>query len=193
MFKKEVIWREILFQAIEKKKNKFTQKELAAKFKFSLSTVFNALKIPRQVGGVEVKGRFFTILSIEKLLSIWATHRNLKKEIIYKTKVDLPILKIEGEMPKSIIYTAYSAFRLKFNQAPADYDKVYIYTKDLKEIKKRFPFKKGRENLIVLQLDKFLSKYGSIAPLGQIYVDLWNLKDWYAHDFLKELKKKIYK
>ncbi|MBU2635280.1 hypothetical protein KJ841_02295 [Patescibacteria group bacterium] len=193
MFKKEVIWREILFQAIEKKKNKFTQKELAVKFKFSLSTVFNALKIPRQVGAIEVKGRFFTILSIEKLLSIWGTLRNLKKEIIYKTKVDLPILKIEGEMPKSVIYTAYSAYRLKFNQAPADYDKVYIYTKDLKEIEKRFPFKKGRENLVVLQSDKFLSKYGSIPPLAQIYVDLWNLKDWYAHDFLKDLKKKIYK
>lgn len=193
MFKKEVIWREILFQAIEKKKNKFTQKELAVKFKFSLSTVFNALKIPRQVGAIEVKGRFFTILNIEKLLSIWGTHRNLKKEVIYKTKVDLPILKIEGEMPKSVIYTAYSAYRLKFNQAPADYDKVYIYTKDLKEIKKRFPFKKGTENLVVLGSDKFLSKYGSIPPLAQIYVDLWNLKDWYAYDFLKELKKKIYK
>lgn len=193
MLKKEAIWREILFQAIEKKKNKFTQKELAAKFEFSLSTVFNALKIPRQVGAIEVKGRFFTILSIEKLLSIWGTHRNLKKEVIYKTYVDLPVLKIEGEMPKSIIYTAYSAYRLKFNQAPADYDKVYIYAKDLKEIKKRFPFKKGMENLVVLQSDKFLSKYGSIPPLAQIYVDLWNLKDWYAHDFLKDLKKKIYK
>jgi hypothetical protein len=192
MFKKEIIWREILFQAIEKKKNKFTQKELSAKFKFSLSTVFNALKVPRQVGAVEVRGRFFTILSIEKLLAVWATQRNLKKEIIYKTRLNLPVLKIEGEMPDSVIYTAYSAYRLKFKQAVADYDKVYIYADDLSEIKKRFPFKKGQENLIVLRADKFLAEYGKTAPLGQIYVDLWNLNQWYAHDYLEALKNKIF-
>jgi len=193
MFKKEIIWREILFQAIEKKKNKFTQKELSVKFNFSLSTVFNSLKVPRQTGAIDVRGRFFILLNIEKLLSIWATNRNLKKEIIYKTHVDLPPLKIEGEMPESIIYTGYSAFRLKFKQVSADYDKVYIYTKNLPEIKKRFPFKKGPENLIVLQADDFLAKYGPIAPLGQIYVDLWNVKEWYAQDFLDDLKKKIFK
>jgi len=192
MFKKEIIWREILFQAIEKKKNKFTQKELSAKFKFSLSTVFNALKIPRQVGAIEVKSRFFTILSIEKLLAVWATQRNLKKEIIYKTRLNLPVLKIEGEMPDSVIYTAYSAYRLKFKEAVADYDKVYIYADDLSEIKKRFPFKKGQENLFVLKADKSLPEYGKIAPLGQIYVDLWNLSEWYAHDYLEALKKRIF-
>jgi len=192
MFKKEIIWREILFQAVEKKRNKFTQKELATQFGFSLSTIFNSLKIPRQVGAIEVRGRFFNVLSIEKLLTVWATHRNLKKEIIYQTQVDLPPLKIEAEMPAGVIYAAFSAFRLKFNYAPADYDKVYVYTKDIAEIKKRFPPQRGRENLIVLKPDDFLAKYGEIPPIAQIYVDLWNLKEWYAQDFLEALKKKIF-
>jgi hypothetical protein len=191
MLKKEIIWREVLFQAIEKKKRQFTQKELAAKFGFSLSTVFNALIVLRQTGAIDVRGRFFMVTNIEKLLSIWGTHRNLEKEIIYKTHVDLPPRKVEGEMPAEAIYTACSAYRLKFKEAPADYDKVYIYTKDLSEIKKRFPSKKGYENLIVLKADKFLSNYGLLPPLAQIYVDLWNLKEWYAHDFLEALKKKI--
>lgn len=115
-----------------------------------------------------------------------------KKEIIYKTRVDLPVLKIEGEVPNSVIYTAYSGYRLKFKEAVADYDKVYIYDENLSEIKKRFPFKKGQENLIVLGADKFLPKYGKIVPLGQIYVDLWNLNEWYAHDYLEALKKRIF-
>ena len=55
MTKKEIIWREILFQAIENKKIEFTQKELAQKYGFSLSTVFNALKIPRSVSAIEGK------------------------------------------------------------------------------------------------------------------------------------------
>ena len=61
MTKKEIIWREILFQAIEKKKFEFTQKELAQKYSFSLSTVFNALKIPRNANAVDGK-RGFKIL-----------------------------------------------------------------------------------------------------------------------------------
>lgn len=192
MFKKEIIWREILFQAIEKKKKQFRQKDLAAKFNFSLSTVFHALKIPRSTGAIKVGGRFFTVVDLEKFLVIWATFRNLEKDIIYKTHVDLLPIKIEGEMPDSVIYTAYSAYRLKFKEAPADYDKVCVYTKNLDRIKKRFPLKKGYENLIVLKADKFLKNYNSIPPFAQIYVDLWNLKEWYAHDFLEALKKKIF-
>lgn len=191
MLKKEIIWREILYQVIEKKKNKFTQKELALKFNFSLSTIFNALKIPRATGAIIVKGRFFIITDKEKFLNIWGTHRNLQKDIVYKTYVDLPIQKIEGELPGSTIYTAYTAYRLKFNEVPADYDKVYIYTQNLEDIKKRFPLKHGRENLIILQADDSLSDYGSFPPLAQIYVDLWNLPEWYANDFLKALKQKI--
>ena len=144
MTKKEIIWREILFQAMEKKIRQFTQKELAARFDFSLSTVFNALKIPRQTGAIEVKGRFFTVINSQKFLAIWATHRNLEKDIIYKTHTDLPPVKIEGSMPSDVVYTAYSAYRLKFHDAPADYDKVYVYADDVKAIKKRFPKKYPR-------------------------------------------------
>ena len=78
MTKKEIIWREILFQAIENKKTEFTQKELAQKYGFSLSTVFNALKIPRQVSAVEGK-RGFRVRDIEKFLYLWTTFRKLKK------------------------------------------------------------------------------------------------------------------
>ncbi|MEK7202890.1 MAG: hypothetical protein AAB653_01060 [Patescibacteria group bacterium] len=193
MLKKEIIWREILFQAIEKKKMQFRQKDLAEKFGFSLSTVFNALKIPRSAGAIDVKGRFFRVIDIEKFLAIWGANRNFKKEIIYKTHVALPILKLEAKMPKSAVYTACSAYRLKFKDAPADYDKVYVYVKNLKEIKNKFPPQKGYENLIVLKADNLLKDYGRFPPIAQVYVDLWNLKEWYAHDFLKALKNKILK
>lgn len=193
MLKKEIIWREILYQALEKKQYQFTQKELAQKFKFSLSTVFNALRIPRASGAIKVYGRFFSIIDQQKFLSIWGTHHNLNKDIIFKTRVDLPIQKIEGELPADVIPTAYTAYRLKFKDAPADYDKVYVYIKDLNQIKKRFPVKKGVANLIVLKEDDFLKNYGNFPPLAQIYVDLWNLSEWYAREFLNNLEKIIFK
>lgn len=191
MLKKEIIWREILYQTLEKKQYRFTQKALAQKFKFSLSTVFNALKIPRASGAVKVSGRFFNVINKQKFLSIWGTHRNLVRDIIYQTRVDLPIKKIESELPADVMPTAYTAYCLKFKDAPADYDKVYIYAKDLSQIQKRFPLQKGRANLIVLKVDNFLENYGNLPPLAQIYVDLWNLSDWFAQDFIKVLKEKI--
>lgn len=193
MLKKELIWREILFQAINNKKTKFTQKELAKQFGFSLSTVFNALKIPRQTGAVYVSGRDFSLIDREKLLNIWATFRGLKKEIIYQTHCGLSVREVEGLMPPGVIFGAFSAYFKKYREAPADYDKVYIYCpeKRLIEIKKRFPIKKGYENLIVLRTDPWLSQFGESTPDVQTYVDLWNLSEWYAKDFLEALKKKI--
>lgn len=191
MTKKEIIWREILNEFIEKKTYQFTQKELAQKFKISLSTVFNALKVPRASGSIEVRGRYFLLRDAEKLLHIWATFRNLAKDIIYQTHVEGNIHQIEGLIPPDVIFAAYSAYQKQFNSAPADYDKVYIYCKNIKEIKKRFPPKKGRENLIVLKPDQFLDNYGAITPLPQLYVDLWNLPEWYAKDFLQALKNKL--
>lgn len=192
MLKKEIIWREILHQSIEKKGCQFTQKELAGRFSVSLNTVFHALKVPRANGTIEVKARFFLVRDLEKLLNIWATFRNLQKDIAYQTHVNEPIQTIEANAPPQTIFTAFSAYRLKFNEAPADYDKVYFYSDDLAEIKKRFPPKKGYANLIVLKPDKFLLSYGLLAPLSQIYVDLWNMPEWYAKEFLNGLKDKIF-
>lgn len=191
MTKKEIIWREILYQVLEKKKFKFTQKELAEKFNFSLSTVFNALKIPRTSHAVRVTGRFFEVIDKHKFLSIWATHRNLDKDIIYQTRVNLPIKKIESELPADVIPTAYTAYRFKTKDAPADYDKVYVYTKNLDQIRKRFPASQESANLIVLKQDEYLASYGQVAPLAQIFVDLWNLREWYANDFLQAMKDDI--
>jgi len=193
MNKKEIIWREILYQTIEKNIEQFTQKDLAQKFSISLSTVFNALKVPRQLKIIEVTGRNFRIINKEKFLYLWSTYRNLKKDIIYQTKVDLPPKKIEALMPPKIIYGLYAAYNQRFDDQPADYDKVYIYSteKELGKIKKRFPFQKGYFNLVVLKQDKFLHNYGETTPLCQTFVDLWNVGEWYAQDFLNALKNKI--
>jgi hypothetical protein len=191
MTKKEIIWREILYRAIEKKQNRFTQKDLAKKFGFSLSTVFNALKIPRESKAIRVTGRYFEVTNPEKFLYLWATFRNLEKDIVYQTHFEEPIKEIESQVPSSTIFGAYSAFIRKFKEAPADYDKIYLYAGDSDEIKKRFPEKKGYQNLIVLKADPFLKNYGSCTPVAQLFVDLFNLPEWYATDFLKSLKEKL--
>lgn len=194
MTKKELIWREILFQAIEKKKFEFTQKELAEKFGFSLSTLFNALKIPRQSGAIKVTGRNFSVVDSEKFLYIWATQRNLEKEIIYQAYIPENAQKIEGRLPNGIIFGGYGAYIARYKDAPADYAKVYVYAEreKLEEIKKRFPVEKGEANFFVLKSDPQLKNFGNIIPKVQMFVDFWNMKDWYAKDFLNALKNKLF-
>lgn len=192
MLKKEVIWREILHETITNKKRQFTQEGIAQKYGFSLSTIFGALKIPRDANLVRI-GRGFEVLDVEKFLYLWATNRNLKNEIIYQTRADKNVFQIEGEMPPEAIFTAFSAYRKRYGEAPADYDKVYIYISEdgFRKIKERFPEQKGPANLIILRPDDFLKNYGGIAPDVQVFVDLWNLSEWYAKDFLNALKRKI--
>lgn len=193
MTKKEVIWREIINRAIEGKKLDFTQKELALYYGFSLSTVFNALKAPRASGIVKKRGRGFVLTDLEKFIYLWATERNLDGEIIYQTHCAESPQAIEGLMPPGTIFGAYSAFRQKYADAPADYDKVYVYADKevMSAIHKRFPPRKGYANLVVLKSDAWLSRFGPVAPDGQTLVDLWNLKDWFAKDYFNALKSKL--
>ncbi len=191
MKKIEIIWRELLNSVLESNVRRFEQKTLAQKFGFSTSTVFQALKVPRQMGAVKVTGRYFILEDPEKLLYHWASGRNIESDILASLKVEEPILEVEAKMPPNVIFGAYSAARMALTTPPADYDKVYVYTNDIEKIKDRFGIKKGNPNLFVLKPDVFLSNYGQMTTLAQTFVDLWNLKDWYAREYTKAIKEKI--
>lgn len=192
MSKKEIVWRFILSQACEKGVVEFTQQEIAAKFGFSTSTVFNAVKAPRAIAAIAVTGRSFKLLDKEKLLLLWATARSLKKETIYSTYVDASASDIEGRMIPGALFTAYSGYKFLYNEAPADYDVVYVYCDDSAAIQKRFPPSgKKYHNLFVLKSDPWLKTDNGVAAPVQLFVDLWNLPQWYAKDFLNELKNKL--
>lgn len=193
MFKKELIWREILDQCFSKGVLTFTQKELAGRLGVSLSTVYNALSLPRASEAVEVTGRDFRIKDKEKFLLLWASHRRLDKDIVYQTHVQGHPQGIEGLMPPNIVFGAFSAYTKKYKIASADYDAVYVYAEPevSAEIKSRFPPIKGELNLTVLKADPFLKNYSGITPPVQTFADLWNLPQWYAKDFLNDLRGKL--
>ncbi len=189
MKRTEEVYREILYQA-EKGNNVLTQKAISDKLNLSLSNVSNALVPLRRMGAIEVKKMCFHIINAKKILYHWASIRNLKKDIIYSTRAEKSVIEIEKSMPDSVTFTAYSGYRLKYNEASADYSEIYIYSNDLDEIKKRFSAPKNTPNIFVLKKDKNMDKYGKIATNANIFVDLWNLPQWYAQEFLKTLEQK---
>ena len=191
MKKIEIIWRELLYQVIDKGHRQFTQKDLAAKFTCSTSTVFQALRPLREMGAVRVTGRNFILEDPEKLLYHWASVRRLSSDILFKGHLDLPIKEIEGFAPPGVIFGGYTAACRFLSEAPADYDKVYLYAQDLNEVFKRYKTVGGRPNLLILKADDFLAGYGESTTISQTFVDIWNFEDWYAKEFTVALKRRI--
>lgn len=193
MKKIEFIWRHILYQSIEKRQISFQQQELAKIFNISSSTVNLALAPLRRMGAVTVGGRGFTVSDWEKILYHWANHRLLEDDISLRLSIKLPILEIEGRLPDRSIPTAYTAIRERYGEPPADYDTVYCYHPDPSSVYDRFVNEMGKSkpNCIVFKADPYLPSYGASCPLGQVFVDLWNLTDWFAKDFTSFLKDKI--
>src|SRR3989344_3374413 len=179
----ELVYNRILEEAMENKNYKLTQKKLSTELKISLSTVNYALKPLRNIGAIKVNLKNFNVISIKKILFYWASTRNFEKDIIYRLRVDKPVTEIEKNMPNSAIFTAYSYYKFKFKDAPADYSEVYVYA-DKEDIQKRFKEVKGIPNLFILKKD--INK----ITLANLFADLWNLKEWYAKDFLQALENK---
>ena len=194
MKKTESVYREILYGIIEKKETSFTQLGLSKKLNVSLSIVNLAVKKLESLGAVKIMQRSFKILDIKKIIFFWASIRNLWKDVIFKIRVELPVREIERIMP-NVIFTAYSAYKLKFKDVPADYSEVYIYAdnEEVEKIKKRlvnFKTSEKNPNLFILKKDQALSSCKNI-PNAQIFVDLWNLKEWYSKEFINALEKRI--
>lgn len=189
MKNKEIVYREILDKYLEDKTVKFTQLELSKKFRFSLSTVHNAIKPLREMGILSIKPRNFILTDAKKFIVYWSTIRRLDRDIVYSTYYDPGVKEIEKNVPSDAVFTAYSAYKFLYNDVPADYSEVYFYSGNLEEVKERFPEKKGPINVIVLEKDKWMN--GNIVGRAQLFVDLWNMKTWQAREFLDKLEERL--
>lgn len=196
MKKKYLIWREILESALNGQ-FQFVQEDLAKKFKTSTSMIYFVLKVPREIGVIEVRGRFFRLIDFNKFLELWATHRNIMDDWIYKASSDLSVDQIESSLPQGVIFTGFSAYKQFFHELPADYDSVMVYEtnkKTLDEIKKKFPSSKDNQafpRLLVYDGRNLGLGSDHRLPLTQLYVDLWGFPKWYVKDYLTSLKLKI--
>lgn len=187
MYLKGWIYIQILEDYFASKTTRFTQKGLAEKLDVSIGLVNKTIAALEQTGAVQRGGRSFSLVDARKLLAIFATQRKLASDVIFSTHYAGGVEEIEKLMPDSACFTAYSAYRLKYDDAPADYDKVYVYADAKLD---RFPKKKGEPNLFVLKKPKFLK--GKLAPVSLIYADLWNMREWFAAEYAKALDRRLF-
>ena len=189
MKKKDIIYRQLLLHPDT------SQLEIAKTLKISLSTVNNAIGPLRGLGGVRVSTRSLKLIDKEKVLLFWASIRRLHSDLSFSTRVEMPVNQIEKQMPPQVLFTAYSGYKFRYKDVPADYSEIYIYasTKDMDAITDRFPQNPKKHNLFVLKSDEHLKQNSNrnIVPDEQLFVDLWNLPEWYAKEFVIKLKERI--
>ncbi len=193
MFKKEWIYRELACSHLKEKGGKFTGLALSKKFSISLSTVHHAILPLKQNGIVAPLARGFRLVGFERLLAFWASERRLQREIIWDGNTS-SVAEAEKSAPSDVIWGGYSAYHLRYREAPADYSVLILYADEeqLGVVRKRMEGK-GVARILVLKKDPFLKYYseGGICPDPQIYVDLWNQKEWYAADYRRALERRM--
>jgi len=189
--KTEMVWRHLLVGAFDKECRRSSLTELSQELGLATTTIHRALERPRSIGAVLGSANGLRVLDPRRLLLLWAATRDLAGDIVYLTRVKSSAAGIESRLPPSAIPTAFTAFvRHEGRNLVADYDHVVVYGNG-PELRRRFPSARGESNLLVLEPDPLLPRYGTVVPRCQVYVDLFNLPGWQAQRFLNVLDREL--
>jgi len=192
MRKIDRVFREILHRFYTKGERFFNQKGLSEVCRISLGTINPFINRLEGFGAIERKPQGFRLIDPKRALISWAVTRDLAKDITYTTFVPTSPWELETKLPRGSVLTAYSGFRARLGSTPAEYRQVFAYA-DEEEMRRAFkPTMRERRNLVVLQPDEHLKRLSSdgVAPLVQLYVDLWQLGKP-ASRFVEELEKEL--
>ena len=186
-----MVWRHLLVAALDLGTRRSSLTQLSAELDLPMSTIHKALERPRAIGAVRGSASGLRVLDPRRLQLMWAAVRNLSADVVYATSVPMNVSEIEARLPVSAIPTAYTAFvHHQRRNLIADYEQVVVYA-DGNEVRRRFPPRRGQPNLIVLEPDPHLPRYGRVAPRCQVYADLFNLPTWQAQRFLEALDREL--
>ncbi len=105
MKKYEILYREIASGFLAGT-DRFTQKDLAGRLDISIGNVNRAIKKLEMISAVKRNARSFSVISIERLLLYWASHRNMEKDIIYRARSELEITEILQEKENGMLHHA---------------------------------------------------------------------------------------
>jgi|ERR1035437_9413240 hypothetical protein len=187
----EMVWRHLLVGAFDQGIRRSSLTQLSAELDLPMSTIHKALERPRAIGALRGSASGLRVLDPKRLQLLWAALRDLSRDVVYTTRVSMAVSEIEARLPGSAIPTAYTALvKHEGRNLVADYEQVIVYA-DGNEVRRRFPPRRGQANLLVLEPDPLLSRYGTVAPRCQVYADLFNLPTWQAQRFLETLDREL--
>ena len=189
----ERIYREMLLSALSGV-HVVKQEHLAGRCGTSIGLVNKTVRKLEATGAVEATRFGVRILSPSRILNLWATERNLARDVLTAFRMD-PLEKVERELPGCAILTAFSGWVSLTGSKPAEYSTIYFYVRDREEFQawldlRRSGARRTNPNVFALFRDDphliSVSKDG-IVPVPQIYVDIYSIGGPEAQPYLREI------
>lgn len=193
MKKANLILRDILYRIYERDIHFMSQRSLAESCDLSSETVNRLVSKLHQFRAIRKKPQGFRVVDPRKVLHYWSAIRDLHEDIVWSAQLGSSMEELESELPEGSVLTAYSGYRMRFEDVPVPYNKVYTYASH-EEVRRRFPKSKTEGgNLVVLEPDSHIEQVSEdgAAPLAQIYVDLWQIGTSGADRYRRKLEKEL--
>lgn len=187
------VWRHLLTMAIERGQRRWPSvTALSAELEIGVSTTHRALSQPVEIGAVDVRpAGLVRVVDPGRLLMLWAGHRRLHADIVDRFEVAASAPLVERSITNSdAVLGGFGAVVAHLGgNTIADYDTVVVYGEPEIAVRRsvRDPRPAQSCEVIVVEADPLLARYGPVTPLTQAWVDLFNLPGWQAARFVHHL------
>ena len=193
MWKFERIYRELLLCSL-KGVSLMRQTDIALACGLSLGLVNKTVKKLERAVAVEATSRGVRVLSPARLLNLWATERNIMRDVWQCFRVD-HIGEVEKRLPQSVLLSGFSAWALVSGRRPAEYDQLWFYVSNREEFDFWFSYVKGKArktnpNVFALYAnDEHLVRTSQkgVVCLPQIYVDIYSVGGPAVSPYLRDI------
>lgn len=185
------VWRHLLVGTSDEGQRRWDSvSALAGELRLGVSTVHRALVYPAEIGAVAVRSSGgLRVLDPGRLLMVWAGRRRLSADVMKRFLVGAAAPEVERAITSGhAVLGGFGAMVASMGaNTTADYGTVLVYGDP--KLRRLPAVRDGgrRTEVVVLQPDPLLDRYGSTTPLVQAWVDLFNLPGWQAARFVHQL------
>jgi hypothetical protein len=191
--KTEQVWRHLTSAAIEQGQRRWASlSALSGEMDMAVSTVHRALSHPADIGAVDVRpGGGVRVVDPGRLLMVWAGQRKLRRDVVDRVQVPASAPVVERSIrSRTAVLGGFGAVVAHIGgNTIADYETVLVYGEPRISTRRRGadPEPDRVTEIVVLDPDPLLGRYGRLTPLTQAWVDLFNLPGWQAARFVHHL------
>jgi hypothetical protein len=154
------------------------------------------LSHPAEIGAVDILGGGgVRVVDPGRLLVVWAGQRRLGRDMVDRFQVlgSAPVVECSIDNLGVVLGGFGAVVAHLAGNTIADYETVLVYGKP-HITRRRYvtdPDPGRVTEVLVLEPDPLLARYGRVTPLTQAWVDLFNLPGWQAARFVHHLLPRV--
>jgi hypothetical protein len=170
------------------------QEDVASDCAVSIGLVNKTVQKLGLTSAVEATRRGVRVLSPARLLNLWATERDISKDVWRSFRLD-PIPDVQKDLPRDVLVTGSSAWVSISGRRAAEYYRLFFYVTNVESFESWFDFRKNRArkvnpNVFVLCVDDEHLVHTAdrgVVCVPQVYVDVYSADGPEASPFLRDI------